>query len=365
MIFCSKCFIDSEIQPIIEGLGVKGNCPVCGSNNVHLYDTDKNVELIEYFEELISIYTPIRLLPSGYPRSEVKLLKDDLLNNWCIFNNNINDSKVYSIITSICQEKYKENPELFDGPVGIAELYDTTYNTEHSLLKTNSWENFLLDLKTVNRFHTNYINLNILEKFCTYIRKRYDKGTIFYRGRVSSEKGYPEQEMGAPPSDKATAGRANSQGIRCLYLANDVETTIHEVRAGAFDFISVGKFELQNDIIVVDLKSIDKISPFIENLDPLEYAINREHLSKINKEMGKALRRGDSPLDYVPTQYISDFIKSLCIEEEYGGKYAGIEYNSTMNSKGFNLAIFYPEYFKCIGVDVYKIENLKYEINKL
>lgn len=146
-------------------------------------------------------------------------------------------------------------------------------------------------------------------------------------------------------------------------MAGDTKTTIHEVRAGAFDYITVGKFELLQDIIVVDLKSIDKISPFIPDLDILELAINKEHLNKINREMGKALRRNDSSLDYVPTQFISDFIKSLSIED--GEKYAGIEYNSTMNNSGFNLAIYYPEYFKCIDTDIYKVESLKYETNPI
>jgi hypothetical protein len=360
MIFCSKCFNDAEIKPIIDSIGVTGLCPTCGANNVHLYDTDKNIELTELFEDLISIYTPVSLLPSYYPKSEVGLLKDELLNKWNIFNN-LNASKVYSIVTSICKEKYEETPQPFDSPVGISELYDQEYISDHSLLKTNSWEDFTISLKSVNRFHTNFINLEILEKFCSYIRKRYEKGTIFYRGRISPESGYSIKEMSAPPPFKTTAGRANCEGISCLYLASDPTTTIHEVRAGAFDYITIGVFELTQDIIVIDLKSIDRISPFLVDLDTREHAINKEHLNKINKEMGKALRRNDSPLDYIPTQYISDFIKSLQIDEADGGKYAGIEYNSTMNSGGFNLAIYYPELFECVGTNVFKVQSLKYD----
>lgn len=358
MICCSKCFSDMEIRPIIEGLGQRGTCSICTGSNMFIYDTEHNDQLTEFFDELISIYTPIKSLPVQFPKSEVKLIKDELLENWNIFNN-LSASNVYKIITGICSEKYQQNPELFDSPVGIAELYDTDYIQNHSLLKMNSWEEFVSDLKTRNRFHTNYINLEILEKFCSYIRKPYKKGTIFYRGRISPAEGYGLDEMNAPPSDKATAGRANSPGIRCLYLADAVETTIREVRAGAFDYICVGKFELQEDIIVVNLKSIDKISPFIEGLDILEHAINKEHLKKINIEMGKVLRRSDSVLDYIPTQYISDFIKSLSIENDK--KYAGLEYNSTMNPKGFNLAVFYPELFKCVETNVYKIKGLKYD----
>jgi len=357
MIFCSKCFCDMEIKPIIEGLRQRGNCSVCGSHDAFIYDTEKNDALTESFNELVSIYTPAKSLPAEFPKLEVDLLKVKLLTDWNIFNG-LSSSNVYNIITNICRERYQQIPELFDSSVGIAELYSAEHIKKHSLLKMNSWEEFVFDLKTRNRFHTNYINLEILEKFCSYIRKPYKKGTIFYRGRISPVEGYSTDEMTAPPSEKATAGRANSQGISCLYLADAVETTIHEVRAGAFDYICVGKFELQDDIIVVDLKSIDKISPFIEGLDLLEHAINKDHLKKINIEMGKALRRSDSILDYVATQYISDFIKSLNIENNK--KYAGLEYNSTMNPNGFNLAVFYPDLFKCKDVNVIKIEGLRY-----
>lgn len=51
---------------------------------------------------------------------------------------------------------------------------------------------------------------------------------------------------------------------------------------GAYDYVTVGKFKLTKDIIVVDLKEINQISPFIEGVDCLEYAINKEHLNKIN-----------------------------------------------------------------------------------
>lgn len=362
MIFCHKCFRDVEIRAIIEGIGQRGNCPICGNTNVYIYDTDINSELVGYFEDLISIYTPLRLLPPDFPRAEVLSLKETLINNWSIFNG-LQLTDVYSIITSICKDKYEEDQEIFDSTVGIAEFHNSDYINEHSLLKTNRWEDFVTAVKTQNRFHTNYINTDILEHFCSYIRRPYKRGDIFYRGRISSSVGYSLQEMGAPPYERATAGRANASGIRCLYLANDVDTAVHEVRAGAFDFISIGKFELQEDIIVVDLKSIDKISPFIDGLDYLEHAINKEHLNKINAEMGKALRRSDNVLDYVPTQYISDFIKSI---ELHGiPEYKGIEYNSTMNEYGFNLAIFYPDLFNCIDVNVYKIEHLRYEQRRI
>lgn len=248
---------------------------------------------------------------------------------------------------------------MFDHPVGIKELYDKEYLSNHSLLITNSWEDFVQALKTKNRFHTHYLDLNLLERYCSFVRKSYNAGKIFYRCIISTEKGIPIDEMGAPPVELTADGRANSKGIRCLYLGDNADTTIYEVRAGAYDYVTVGKFKLKNDIIVVDLKKINQISPFIEGIGCLEYAVNKEYLNKINDEMDKITRKSDSDLDYISTQYITDFIKS--ITHDIVQEYAGIEYNSVMNSGGYNLALFNPDICECIDTQIYRIDTIDYK----
>ncbi|WP_103105005.1 RES family NAD+ phosphorylase [Brevibacillus reuszeri] len=364
MKFCSHCIVDGELQPIIEGLGqVESFCPTCGKRKALIYDTDVHSELTEYFDQLLEIYTPESMLPADFPDEEKNLLVTELTDRWHIFNNKLNSTDVYRIIRALCAEKYTSIPSLFDARIGIAELNDKEYLKDHSLLRSNSWDDFVKFVKNHNRFHSNHIELTILNRYCSFIRKVYKKGSILFRGRISSEDGFPVEEMGAPPSDKVTAGRANSAGISCLYLANDLDTTIHEIRAGIFDYVSVGRFELTQDIVVVDLKAIDHISPFIDGCDFVEHAINKEHLKRINLEIGRALRRSDSVLDYIPTQYIADFIKSILHEGE--PEYAGIEYNSTINLTGQNLAIFYPDLFVCTDVEVYHIKELEYEKERL
>jgi len=364
MKFCSHCIVDGELQPIIEGLGqIESTCPICGKRKAFIYDTDVHSQLTEYFEQLLEIYTPESMLPPEFPAEEKKLLVTELTDRWHIFNDKLTPTDVYRIIRALCADKYASMPSLFDAPIGIAELNDKEFLRDHSLLRSYSWDDFVDSVKKQNRFHTNHINLTILNRYCSFIRKVYKKGAIFFRGRISSEDGFLPVEMGAPPSDKATAGRANSAGIRCLYLASDLDTTIHEIRAGVYDYVTVGRFELTEDIVVVDLKAIDHISPFIDGCDFLEHAINKEHLKRINMEIGRTLRRGDSVLDYIPTQYIADFIKSIMHEGK--PEYAGIEYNSTLNQSGQNLAIFYPELFVCTDVEVYHIKELHYKKERL
>lgn len=363
MIICDGCFYDKEISSIIKSVSRNsGICPTCHKHDKKLYDTDYQNDLTPYFEDLVNTYTPEELLPPSFPAAEKRRLMDDLNERWQIFSD-IPYPTQYEILRNICSELYASTPSLFDGLVGIPELYDDLYLKNHMLLRTNNWDLFVNEIKTVNRYHSKLVNLDILEKYCSFIRKTYKAGYYFYRARISEKEGFDINSMGAPPAGKSSEGRANARGITCLYLASDLETTLHEVRAGVFDFVSIGKFLLKKDIVVVDLSAITEISPFTEGLDCLDHAINMTHLKKINDEMSKSLRRSDSTLDYVPTQYIVDFIKN--IEHNGTREYAGVEYSSTTNPDGYNLAIFEPELFECIAVDVYNIEELRYKAKKI
>ena len=365
MVFCDCCFKDKEISAIVRTfpMGTLGKCPVCGSDSGALYDTEKQADLTPYFEDLIRIYSPDASLPKEYPKPERRTLIDELNERWHVFNE-IPRKVQYEIITAICQDLYITAPSLFDGLVGIPELYNASYLQRHALLKNSTWESFVEEIETKNRYHSKLINFDILKKYCSFIRKKYKAGECFYRARISPKRyGFPIAQMSAPPAGMSSEGRANARGITCLYISNDVDTTLHEVRAGAFDFVSVGKFQLKQDITIVDLKAITQISPFIEELDFIEHAVNKQYLEKLNYEMSRPLRRSDSTLDYVPTQYIVDFIKSF----EHNGEpeYDGIEYNSTTNPGGFNLAVFNPDLFQCVSVDVYEIKELHYRKVKL
>ena len=68
-------------------------------------------------------------------------------------------------------------------------------------------------------------------------------------------------------------------------------------------------------------------------------------------------------MDYVPTQYIADFVKSIVHNGE--NEYAGIEYNSVMHESGYNLAVFELDLFECIETTVYRIDTIDYKKHKV
>lgn len=350
MYCCERCFKDPEIKAIIRGGGQKGSCDFCKGENVFVCDLEKDEYLKDSFESLLDVYTPVSDIGEAYPREKSDLLKNILHSQWNIFH--LAPENIYRFLRALFPEKYQEQPELFDSPVGIAGSVRTEYLREYSILGTHQWEDFVREIKEENRFHTEIIQKEILKGMLRIICKPYKAGHIFYRARIwNDRKGFDRDHMGAPPAAKASPGRANPEGISCLYLANSIDTTLHETRAGVNDYATVGTFRLREDIEVVNLAAIDKISPFQE-IDCGLLAINLPHLRKIGDEISKPLRRYDSHLDYLPTQYVSDYIKRA--------GFAGIEYKSTMCREGVNFAIFDESLLECIETKSYDIEALTY-----
>jgi hypothetical protein len=101
------------------------------------------------------------------------------------------------------------------------------------------------------------------------------------------------------------------------------------------------------------LSGISGTSPFLYQGELEKYAANRIVFQEIAIEIAKPLRRSDSPIEYLPTQYISEFIKSQ--------SYDGVEYASTLREGGYNVAIFDETLFECVGVNTIEVTKIQYE----
>lgn len=199
----------------------------------------------------------------------------------------------------------------------------------------------------------NSLDLEKLKSLFKHFQKDLPKSKKFYRARISDDsKGYPIEKMGNPPNESAKGGRANPNGISYLYLSNEVITTLYEVRASLFDYVTVGTFRLEENISVVNLSRSTYDVFRLAELESLgEVMIHGSFIDKLEQELSKPRRRSDSELDYIPTQYLSELIKSMGFD--------GIEFKSSLYSDGVNIAIFNPEKFKCLEVKVYDIKDIK------
>lgn len=352
-----SCFLDEQLNSIVESNGRKGKCDITKQDNCVVYDTKEDDYLKAYIEEFIDAFTIAKHLKVTEDDKRVANIATYSY-QWGIFA--VEEEQIQTILKEICFERYQLEPELFEEKVTIRELFDADKMEMFSLLRTYNWESFCYNIRHVNRFHSQQINLRHLKELLEIMEVEIPSGMqVLYRARICDEDnfqiGYRVKEMGAPPVKFATAGRTNSEGIQCLYLADSEETTFHEVRARDYDYVSVGAFEQIKDIKIIDLNLFEKISPFSEsNFNMAWFAINIEIIRKIGNEIAKPMRRFDSSLEYIPTQYICDYIKHL--------GYDGIKFRSTLMSGGNNYAIFYENKFKCSEVNVRQIGSIEYNL---
>jgi len=163
--------------------------------------------------------------------------------------------------------------------------------------------------------------------------------------------------MGKPPVGLSKSGRANPVGIPYLYISTERETVLYESRATHSDFISIAEFRLIDESMkVLRLRKIDDLSPFMAEEGLEKYLKYRKYLKRLEQELSKPLRRHDDEmLDYLPTQYLCEYVKSL--------GYDAIEYGSSLHEGGINLAVFDDSKLEIKKVNVYEVTSIKLETN--
>ena len=343
---CIDCFRDSHIRATIERYGITGDCDFCSQKNVSVFDIDEaSNQIAEMIISLVQIY-------SVSNAADAKPLKLALRDDWDIFT--AGAESILALTKKLCAEAYNDGDEIFTKNVAIQRLADAEFLHEYCVVRGQTWEEFSSSIKYSNRFHNRIFNAEVFASFLPILEKNYPSGTEMYRARISSvPSGFAIDEMNAPPADKRTAGRINPEGVGVLYLASDPTTTLNEARATAFDYVSIGTFQSVRTVKVVNLSGVGRTSPFLYIGELEEFAANRTVFLEIAAEIAKPLRRTDSPLSYLPTQYIAEFIKSQ--------NYDGVEFASTLREEGYNLAVFNESLFTCTCVQTVEVSRILYD----
>jgi hypothetical protein len=352
---CVNCFKDSEIINAITAKSTTGDCDFCSAKSVAVCDiSDDTNPIAPFITQLVDAYS-ISDKPSA------KLLKQALRDDWDIFTGGV--ETIQSIVTKVCDRFYPADSDIFNKPVEILALQDSDFLISSGVVKGRSWKEFSDSIKYGNRFHTELFNADAFASFLSMLVTTYPASHKFYRARISPSKaGYAVSEMGAPPQEKRSAGRINPEGVGIIYLSSDAETVLSEVRANTYDYVTIGSFVTSREINVVNLSGFPSISPFQYTDEIEKFAVNRKVFAEISAEIAKPMRRSDSSLEYLPTQYISEFIKSKSFK---GQAYDGVEYSSTLRQGGTNIALFIKEGgdmpIECESVETVEVTKVNYE----
>lgn len=335
---CIECFSDTQIQTMISANGKIGTCDFCGKANVPVCSVDEASDISDLISEVFSVYENDE---NGKP------LFSTILDDWDIFKKDFSSS--LDLIAAFYSTIYGDSGEVCNPNVRIPQ----NYLDEYGIFSGHTWREFSDAIKTKNRFCNRHFRADQFISFLDYSITKYSKGTELFRARIcDSPTGFTKDMMGSPPAGKRKSGRVNPEGIGVLYLTSDEDTALREVRASAFDYITLGKFKLHKDIKVVNISGLNKISPavYLRSIESL--AANINIFTDIARDVAKPLRRNDSALEYLPTQFITEFIKSK--------GYAGVSYMSTMGTGGTNVAIFDSSLFECTYTHVVEIDSIDY-----
>lgn len=337
---CPECFDDRGLRKnIIPSLSTtRGACNFCQSADVDLVEPR---QLADVFEILVSVY---EFDPDGKPL--VEWMKED----WLIFSHLILDMSCAEALLS----KILDNDEIVQRTFSPSDTYKSEGLAQ--------WDTLRDEILCKNRYFLDAeLDTDRLKELLAHLHAD-DMPEIWFRARILTEDPshpYPIEKMGVPPKHLAAHGRANPIGIPYLYLASHHQTAAAEIRPHTGEVVCVAEFSVLEKLTTVDLRNPRKlVSPFVlaDTSAIAQMRADIPFLERLGEELTRPVLPRSSAIDYIPSQYLCEFIKKI--------GYDGVVYRSSVSS-GMNLALFNPE--KAVGrtVSLYNISRVSVDVEAL
>lgn len=159
----------------------------------------------------------------------------------------------------------------------------------------------------------------------------------------------PERML--PLRNAASEGRANPKGISCVYVATDLQTAAAEVRPWIRSLVSVGRFELQRDLRLVNFTVGEQRKSTFYFREPSPEERAAAVWAEIDSAFSRPVTPGDTTADYAPTQVIAELFKAAGFD--------GIAYRSALGA-GLNAALFDRDSVCLRTCTLYEVASLKF-----
>lgn len=338
---CSGCFGDRQIreQYIDQCDPVVQTCDYCGETEVPCVAPSR---LGSWFSALMATYEETA---NGTPL--IQLLRDE----WGLFaDSGLVDAAAKELLADV----------LDDG-----EFVRRSYApiVDPSLNNLRSWEDLRDELMHQNRwFLADPMDMDRIRELLDYLiapQSAFNDGR-WYRARLlSNGRAFDLEEMGAPPPHLAGHGRANPVGIPYLYLGSTPGTAVAELRPHTGEQASVAEFGLPaNGLKLADLRNPRAlISPLLgDEAEIIKLRADLPLLERLGEELTRPVQVRGAPYEYVPTQYLCEFIKTC--------GFHGVLYRSSVTSdSGINVALFQPDLAHALSVQVAAVEQVTVRIS--
>ena len=336
---CKNCFADNELIGFISAQNLIGKCDYCKSEKV---ETIAFEELLDFFKELFDNFQL---------KSQGKTLLSLIQENWNLFSSLDNGHIIINETLLRIDSPFTNSEERVDFSDEILENINYWFTLKEQL----KWEKrYFTDIGTL----TDDLGWDSFFESKSVVKDE----DIFFRARLhhnAEESIYPPEKMSCPLPNFATAGRANPIGIPYLYLSDNEETILYEIRASYLDEVTIATFtknhEIGTEILISDFTEI----PTLYHPNSVNKRIKSTLLKQlISRDLSKPMRRYDSELDYIPTQFICEFIRTFTNVQ-------GIKFRSSLHNVGNNLVIFNEKIMKCISGKKVQIAKVNIEARDL
>lgn len=229
---CPNCFSHKWVREYVRDRSDSiGTCDYCGTSGVEVIDIDV---LYEPFRNLMQLYAP-----SDDANGET--LIDTIQWDYEVFEDGLYCSDgAAGLLEDILASGWDDDSG--ESPVRACELYRRSWAGPTML---EEWNDYCADVKEHPDKKPDLPALFDEELGRQEAEVR--QGTILYRARLGFNKTegaiepYAGAEIGPPPSGKAKPGRANRSGEVVLYIADQEETSIAEVRPARGLLVSVAE----------------------------------------------------------------------------------------------------------------------------
>ena len=366
---CIKHFDDPYLNEYIQENAHEGTCSYCGAMHTKVLDMKSFMQYIN--ERLSQRLCPLddANLPlassfyddeeeeiPGFSRAGVFILPNqaeqyddvqDVMYNYGLYTSN---EQLNEDIESCFNEGFYTQADVFSEDKDKELSYAWDYFSK--MVKNKKRYTFFQDPHFLRQEEWKDDVLTEINQICENILvSQLPKGTFIYRGRPN-ETGVPRtsfEELTAPPSKFAKENRMSATGISMFYGALDDNTPIQEIRNYAPDVvIDLGKFELQRDLVVIDLFKIPKHLSFWMPQHFREYKFLKQFHLEITRPIDK-----NPSIEYVPTQIFTEYIRFM-----NNNHIDGIIYRSSLTGER-NVVLFYDNETSANVLQLKKVINVK------
>jgi hypothetical protein len=208
-------------------------------------------------------------------------------------------------------------------------------------------------INTRRYIHTDKVN-EFLQKFRVYARSNYlelERGNHYYR----AQNGFNKKEINSriirvpynkermfPLREKAKEGRINPKGIPYLYLTEEYDNALYEIKAQYRNYITIGKFQIKRNLNVVYFHNrMNYLHSLLlsEKFEDIDLSVWNE----INLAFSKPIANTDQTAEYVPTQVLAEIIKD----------------------EGFDGILYMSQYFDCYNLCIFNVDDAKLKGSKV